>query len=337
MLSNDDFTKYTVQSHNMNDHCLDDQNFVNAIPFPSALSTATSGGLTGQLGLLPLELLHSILNNLDLESLAALLAVNRAIRSLVLSLSYLQIIAQYAPHIWKAATAIRARRWLNLRDVYETMHHSTCEGCGDNGSYLYLLTCTRVCYLCFSRDKQFLPLGGLKAVRETELKRQEIESLPNCHTIAGTYSPSERKHNKSRFLVDRRAAEAALQNRRSQAVVTRRTMSGARRSTGLPPITNASSSSPDSPQQSLELGFDDVEGNVFRYATIVQVVSLDPRTHQVQRLRHCLACSQGGDIHDRQYSFRRIYDIHNFERHIHDCRQIQHDPKRNWWRHQQDR
>ncbi|KAL2846165.1 hypothetical protein BJY01DRAFT_234665 [Aspergillus pseudoustus] len=63
--------------------------------------------------------------------------------------------------------------------------------------YLYLITCRRVCFDCFTQKASFLPLLYGYVVRKFALRPKHLERVPSMKSVPGCYSAG-------RFIVGRR-------------------------------------------------------------------------------------------------------------------------------------
>ncbi|KAG8627973.1 hypothetical protein KVT40_003846 [Elsinoe batatas] len=333
MLSDVDFIKYTTDSIGIDDHHLEDLHSVKAIPFPLPLPVVTSGVSTGPLENLPIELLHLVFDSLDLESIAALLKVSRLIRGVILSLPAFATIARHAPHVWQATTGIQARRWIDLHTLYDKLYTSRCEVCGDIGSYLYLLTCTRVCFLCFSQDARFLPLDYCTVARATGFQRKSVLNLPSCRTVPGVYSPNEIKQARRRFLADFLAVTRAIEDHRVQGQDSGTFTTGRRASRHSQRAIISSDTDEITPIPLTPLR-DGKSGKALRFAAVVRLCSMDQLDCPIMSPRYCMACSYGTGNSDRQLSFRRKYSKDTFEQHTLDCGSLRYNDRVGRWYHE---
>ena len=147
----------------------------------------------GPLDTLPLELLCEILQQLDLCTLKDFRHVNRRAMWLVESFPQYKAIRKHAYNALRGIIYIEANRWITCEMLYEKLCTAECEECGDFGGYLYILTCKRVCFLCLSEDKRYLPLRYRHAIRKFGLNRPILGTLPSMKSIPGTYSPNQKK------------------------------------------------------------------------------------------------------------------------------------------------
>jgi hypothetical protein len=121
------------------------------------VASRTAASSIGTLKVPPLELLHGILlDELDLTSLTTLRSVSRGLRDVVDLLPQYHAIITHAPNGLRAAISLEVADSFSCRKLYTALCSSSCIGCGEFGAYL--LTCSRVCYLCYTTDWEFLPI-----------------------------------------------------------------------------------------------------------------------------------------------------------------------------------
>jgi len=157
----------------------------------------------GNLETLPLELLHMILLDLDLQTLTSLRRVNRRTRYTLDTLRQYNEIISYAPHSLRAALSINVGSSISCRQLHKELCFQECIICSRFGAFLYLLTCSRVCYVCLVEDPRFLPLTPKHVGMEFGLTSSEIAKLPFASTIPGIYSHSAKVRRARTSLVDR--------------------------------------------------------------------------------------------------------------------------------------
>lgn len=163
----------------------------------------------GKLDTLPTELLHTILLDLDLQSLTALRSVNRCIRLTIDTLWQYNEIITHAPNTLRAALSINVGTIISCRQLHGALCSQECVACGRFGAFLYLLTCSRVCYECLVEDPRFLPLTPKHARVAFGLSSCEIAKLPTAIAIPGIYSQSSKIQRTRTALVDRTTSRLA--------------------------------------------------------------------------------------------------------------------------------
>ena len=146
---------------------------------------------------------------LDLLTLMAFRRVNREADEIVSSMPQLEAIRKSAPNALYGAFAIHSARWIICQSLYDALRSPGCEACGKFGGYISLLTCTRVCYICFTRNTDFLPLLVPDAARKFGISEDAVRTLPHMRSVPGEYTSHFKSSPSSLSLVDRRAAHCA--------------------------------------------------------------------------------------------------------------------------------
>src|SRR6266699_2232047 len=172
------FHDLTYPRLRLNDHTLDDNLPAFQCQFEKDHFRLPLTTNVGTLDALPPELVERILSQLDLRTLTDFRRVNRRATELVNFLPEYKTITTHARNALRGILSIETSRWITCSTLYEKLCTPSCEQCGDFGGYLYLLTCKRVCFLCLSQDKLYLPLLPRHASRKFGLDRQIIEKLP---------------------------------------------------------------------------------------------------------------------------------------------------------------
>lgn len=192
------------------DYTLDEN--LPAMPGPSTTQscyTSRPSVNLGSLDKLPVELLQYIISLLDLSTLMDFRCVNRRSLQLVASLSQYEMITSHAIKVLQGALAIGFGKWITCEDLFTELCTAACRECGDFGGYLYLLTCTRVCYLCFTRNEKYLPLRHRHARMKFGLSLKTVSQLPRMRSLPGRFPPFGRRLDGGMILVDFCSAQAA--------------------------------------------------------------------------------------------------------------------------------
>ncbi|KAG6012530.1 hypothetical protein E4U54_007486 [Claviceps lovelessii] len=186
------------------DNTLDDAKLESACPLDDgrhALKATCSAGL---LDLLPLELIAPILLVLDLPSLSAFRQVNRRAMDLVDSLHQYAMVRRHCPNVLRAILSIGAASY-DCITLYETLCVSKCASCDRTGPYIYLITCKRVCYFCFTSSAAYLPANIWEATRKNKIRKERLRLLPRVCSLPGRYGHDGRISRKRIQLFDRQA------------------------------------------------------------------------------------------------------------------------------------
>ncbi len=194
----------------LRDFTLDDNLLNHPQSPPENGSIRKSPGVDlGALDVLPLELLHMLLIGLDLRTFTDFRRINRRAMEVVESIPQYKAVITHAHSVLLGIMSIETGRWITCQTLYDKLCTAECEECGDFGGYIYVLTCKRVCFLCFSEDKRYIPLSYSDAIRKFGVNRQILETLPRMRSIPGIYSPNEKKSRTRLTLVDYKSARRA--------------------------------------------------------------------------------------------------------------------------------
>jgi hypothetical protein len=170
------------------------------------VTSRTAVSSIGLLNLLPLELLHGILlDELDLAALTTLRSVSRGLRLVVDSLPQYHSIVTHAPNSLRAAISLEIASSVSCRKLYTELCSDVCRGCGKFGAYLYLLTCSRVCYICFTEDTKFMPMTKQHSKIFWGVTSRDLASggITVARSLPGRYQPYSMVSQGSRVqLVD---------------------------------------------------------------------------------------------------------------------------------------
>ena len=141
----------------------------------------------GLLDRLPLELKQQVLLHLDINTLTDFRHVNKRALQLVTSFPQFKVVLENARTTLHAIVATGVGRFINCQTLYEEFCTEECENCGGPGGYLYLLTCTRVCYECFTHERRYSPILYGDAIRMFGVSRRILAGLPKVLSIPGRY------------------------------------------------------------------------------------------------------------------------------------------------------
>ncbi|KAK3317626.1 hypothetical protein B0T19DRAFT_446581 [Cercophora scortea] len=159
--------------------------------------------LMGQLDRLPDELITPIFVQLDIPTLCALRCVNKRAHQLVSFIPQFRILHEHYPEILQAIIGCRATHF-DLLTLYRTLHTTRCISCSAPGAFLYLISCSRVCYQCFTTNILFLPVFTTASLNATGLPQRQLEyKVPHIRSIRGTYAHRWQKHHAMKILWDR--------------------------------------------------------------------------------------------------------------------------------------
>lgn len=188
------------------DHTLDDARLGARCPLDYGRHHGQPTRRVGRLDVLPLELITQILLGLDLPSLISFRRVNRRAAVLVDSVHEYRMVYNHCPDIIRAIVSVDAKHF-NLRTLFGTLSTTRCASCHRFGDYLYLITCKRVCYLCFTTDILYFPVPATVAAKYTGLPRGRLTCLPHVRSLPGHYTERGKLSRRRITLFDRQSIQ----------------------------------------------------------------------------------------------------------------------------------
>ncbi|KAK3689394.1 hypothetical protein B0T22DRAFT_171506 [Podospora appendiculata] len=190
----------TVGSQNLAQHC---PLILPIADSESGLKIHQPTQLLGQLDRLPNELIAPILVQLDIPTLCALRCVNKRANQLVSFIPQFRILHVNHPEILRAIVGCRATHF-DLLTLYRTLRTTRCISCSAPGAFLHLISCSRVCYQCFTTNILFLPVFTTASLGATRLPQKQLgHKVPHIRSIRGTYAYRWQKHHAMKILWDR--------------------------------------------------------------------------------------------------------------------------------------
>ncbi|KAB5551337.1 hypothetical protein GE09DRAFT_169594 [Coniochaeta sp. 2T2.1] len=187
------------------DHTLDDAGLDVRCPLDNGKHIIQAKRPVGELDLLPAELHDQVLGMLDIPTLTMFRRVNQRAMHLVDSLPPYRRLWTHCPNVLRAVVSIKAASF-SCETLAETLTREKCESClACFGGYLYLITCKRVCYFCFTTKKEYFPISLTLAVRHTKLQRKALGHLPQALSLPGRYTACAKLSRLRVTLIDRQA------------------------------------------------------------------------------------------------------------------------------------
>ncbi|PNS18854.1 hypothetical protein CAC42_5393 [Sphaceloma murrayae] len=317
----DGYRQWTRLDLGLKDYTIEDNKLAPAVYLRSSDRRQPKHDI-GLFKMLPDDLFLPLLSDLDLRSYMQLSGTNRAFRRALLKLPQCDLLAQCQPLVLRAIRNVWADRWISLRDLHRRVFTSTCEICGDFGGYLYLLTCTRVCYICIVTQRSLLPVAPAQVTDAYALPKEELSHVPCMHSIVGTYATVKRKvtNSSALFFMDPRAAlEVAVRYHGSEEAM-------------LEMMTESVAAGSEEGEAGLKgwlhhdadsLG---PSSNPRRFVAIVKMPSIDPGSKKKIEARYCDACLRMDAGYKRPNSWRRQYTREAFSDHLQECGVIVIDP-----------
>ncbi|KAI1504210.1 hypothetical protein F5X99DRAFT_54165 [Biscogniauxia marginata] len=204
LLTADQLEEYGYRKSRIVDHTLDDARLATRCPLDNGRHHGQPKHPAGRLDLLPAELMAEVLLALDLPSLTAFRRVNRRAMGLVDSLRQYLMVFNHCPDVLRAVVSIDAKHF-DCATLFQTLSTTTCATCDRFGSYLYLVTCKRVCYFCFTTDPLYFPVSSTLATKHTGLARTELKCLPHVFSLPGRYTERNKLARGRIMLLDRQS------------------------------------------------------------------------------------------------------------------------------------
>jgi hypothetical protein len=211
LLTPDQLEEYGYRKSRIVDHTLDDARLETRCPLDNGRHHGQPKHPAGRPDLLPTELIAYVLLALDLPSLTAFRRVNRRAMSLVDSLHQYLMVFNNCPDILRAIISIDAKHF-DCTTLFKTLSTTKCATCDRFGGHLYLITCKRVCYFCFTTDLSYFPVSAALATKRTGLARRELKCLPHILSLPGRFTERNKLARGRIMLLDRQS----LRNRASE-------------------------------------------------------------------------------------------------------------------------
>lgn len=166
---------------------------------------APHDGELGTLSCLPPHVMDNILEELDLKTLIRFRRVNRRAVEAVHDLRRFRLALKHAYPTIRGALCIGAAKHFTFRNLWDTLCRATCEECGDFSSFIYLITCKRVCLLCL-KDVKYRPIKPVQVVALFRLDEKDVPAIPQVRNIRGRYGPENAQVHSVVPLVDWQSA-----------------------------------------------------------------------------------------------------------------------------------
>ena len=318
-LTDVDLQELTTPQLNIKDNTLDQNDLAYRCPLDNGRHTTNPEADLGELALLPPELLHRLLRQLDIQSLTDLRRVNQQAMILVDSVPEYRVIVTHAPNALRGMLCLGSARSNSCYDLYQKLCTAECDTCGDFGGYLYLITCRRVCFTCLSDEVSYLPLRKADVIRDCGIESKHLGSIPHVRSRPGRYSPNSKIYRKSVTLYDRDASyraaisiygtEGNVKGAIARKIDERFNDFHAKQSTYE--SGGRLGRKPRRPRT--EEVWDATSGNPHRFLAVVGAPHYDVHTRRATDGFYCRGCRDehvGPDLH-----WRRRFTIETFERH----------------------
>ena len=147
----------------------------------------------GQLDILPIEIQHSILLDLDLQSLCHLRLTSYRDRIIVDTCVPLVNLVTHASNTLRTLSQTRTLSYHTLRTLHQALTSRKCEFCHDFGPFLFMLTCQRACSNCLLRSPltRLIPQNYLK----DDVNSSSLKELPTLSIMPAWYVNGQRSRD----------------------------------------------------------------------------------------------------------------------------------------------
>lgn len=288
-------------------------------PLPSPKCNNTVQSHRNSLDVLSLELLHLVISQLDIRTLANFLWAGRSTLELVQSHPQYQAINTHARGALRGILAIGTGQGITCAMLYTSLCTANCQHCGEYGSHLYLLTCKRLCFRCFCQQKEYLPLQYSHAIRMFGLSRRDLESLPQMKSLPGTYSIKRRIRRDQLKLVDYESARNSGIKLHGSLDAMEEYVSNLSRQKAemLQERNSATSSGSVSRRPPTVAPFDGQAGNPLRFMAIIKIPWLNRSSHVIEPAHYCLGCEIFvEEFYPQNPHFRQKFTVYTFDAHL---------------------
>ena len=171
------------------------------------LVSSFPAGSLGMLDQLPLELLSIICGFLDVPSLLLFRGVCRRAHGLVASNFKLKRLATHAATFLVALGKGGMAHHFSLNDLYSRLCSEKCKSCGCFAGFFQFPTARRCCFSCLSTS------DATNITTRTDCRNilgyfsfQPLQSLPQFHSLPGTYAPWQNVYRGRYYCMSMQAA-----------------------------------------------------------------------------------------------------------------------------------
>lgn len=132
----------------------------------------------GLLGCLSLEVVHEIINHMDLITIARFSGTCRFARIAVIHHPSYGMVMEHASHIRQTLSATGLGFWNSLGNFKNELQYPYCRSCGGSGSYVFLPTCERICPNCCDLNKEYWCITVNDATTAFAIDVPELRRIP---------------------------------------------------------------------------------------------------------------------------------------------------------------
>jgi hypothetical protein len=264
----------------------------------------------GSLEALPLEVLQSILNLLDLQCLTDFRAVSWRARALVDSVPQYNTLVQHCPDALRAFLSTGMAVHFSASQIFEALCTQDCIDCGLFGPLLDLFTAHRYCIICVSSSYDLFTVAVSTASRDFGLGLETMHTMPKLLTVPW---------DNGRLPLEGRVSLVRIP---SASVAQPPQEFNSIRSRPPPPPTEA----PPQPSHSHSLSFihrwrlNDQPQRIRRLMSMLKIPFLDRRTGDLDWGVSCRACCIGPRDESRGYrDCNTVYSTSGYMEHFQKC------------------
>ncbi|KAK2673657.1 F-box domain [Fusarium oxysporum f. sp. vasinfectum] len=177
----------------------------------------------GQLDCLPAELLLSVLDLLDFQSLSRLSRVSLLGKDVIEDLPVYWETVQHAPEALAVLGQTHLLSYHPATLLHSALRQSRCVSCLAFGGVLFLPTCERVCFECLYENQALRMTSPAMAKECFSLTDHDLQRIPVMHSVPGTFGLRfQFVHKQTERLVSvKQAKELALEIHGSAEKLTR--------------------------------------------------------------------------------------------------------------------
>lgn len=298
---------------NLKDHTLDDIDLERFCPLDIGRHCLEPKTDLGLLDSLPLEILSDILIQLPVRSLMEFRRINQRAMQVIEFIPQFQTTTRYALSTLRGILSIQLGAHVTWQDLFHAITSTKCEACDDFAGYIYLLDCSRVCFLCFTENDRYLLLSAAEVLRTYGFNRGFLSSLVSMKSVPGCYSPNEKTCPARLKLFDPESARRAGITLYGSAIALERHVVQAAakkfesRRLRVPSGTQAMLAT-------TPLGGPPRLSFAKHFMAIVRTPTVNVLTDSVEWGFHCVGCKR--QYLQRPMHWRRKFDIDTFEQHV---------------------
>ncbi|KAJ5639246.1 uncharacterized protein N7484_007108 [Penicillium longicatenatum] len=144
----------------------------------------------GLLGCLSLEVMHEIINHMDLLTIERFSRSCRFLRIAVNHHPSYRMVMEHASHIRDILSASGLAYWNSLGNFRNELQYPYCRSCGASGSYVFLPTCERICPNCCDLNKDYWCILVDDAKKAFAIDMPELRRIPIIRMKPNSYRPA---------------------------------------------------------------------------------------------------------------------------------------------------